>query len=71
MLIAAAPQRMLWGTDWPHVMKKKRMANDGELADLLERWAPQARTRTRILVDNAAQLYGFGAGEKINEPAAG
>jgi len=70
MLIATAPQRMLWGTDWPHVMKKKRMANDGELADLLERWAPQARTRTRILVDNPAELYGFGAGEKINEPEA-
>jgi len=64
-LIAAAPQRMIWGTDWPHVMKKKRMANDGELADLLERWAPDARTRARILVDNPAELYGFAPGERI------
>jgi predicted TIM-barrel fold metal-dependent hydrolase len=46
-------------------MKKKRMANDGELADLLERWAPDAATRNRILADNPAELYGFGAGEKI------
>jgi predicted TIM-barrel fold metal-dependent hydrolase len=64
-LVAAAPQRLIWGTDWPHAMKKKRMANDGELADLLERWAPDARIRARILVDNPAQLYGFAAGEKI------
>jgi predicted TIM-barrel fold metal-dependent hydrolase len=64
-LIAAAPHRMIWGTDWPHAMKKKRMANDGELADLLERWAPDTDTRTRILVDNPAELYGFAPGERI------
>ena len=64
-LVAAAPQRLVWGTDWPHAMKKKRMANDGELADLVERWAPDARTRARILVDNPAELYGFAAGERI------
>ena len=64
-LVAAAPERLIWGTDWPHAMKKKRMANDGELADLLERWVPDARTRARILVDNPAALYGFGNGEKI------
>ena len=64
-LAAAAPQRLVWGTDWPHAMKKKRMANDGEMADLLERWVPDARTRARILVDNPAELYGFHPGEKI------
>ena len=68
-LIAAAPQRMIWGTDWPHPMKKKRMANDGDMADLLERWAPDARMRARILADNPAELYGFAPGERI--PAAG
>ncbi len=62
-LVASAPQRLVWGTDWPHAMKKKRMANDGELADLLERWAPDAATRARILVDNPAELYGFAPGE--------
>jgi 2-pyrone-4,6-dicarboxylate lactonase len=64
-LVAAAPHRLVWGTDWPHAMKKSRMANDGELADLLERWVPDAGTRKRILVDNPAELYGFEAGEKI------
>jgi 2-pyrone-4,6-dicarboxylate lactonase len=62
-LVAAAPQRMLWGTDWPHAMMKKKMPNDGDLCDLLERWAPDARTR--ILVDNPAELYGFERDEKI------
>ena len=64
-LVAAAPERMIWGTDWPHVMKKKPMRNDGDMADLLERWVPDAAQRQRILVDNPAVLYGFEAGEKI------
>ena len=64
-LVETAPHRMLWGTDWPHAMKKKKMANDGDLADLLERWAPDAAVRTRILVDNPAELYGFAPDEKI------
>lgn len=65
-LVAAAPERMLWGTDWPHVMKKKPMANDGNMADLLARWVPDTALRRRILVDNPAVLYGFGADEKIS-----
>jgi 2-pyrone-4,6-dicarboxylate lactonase len=64
-LVATRPDRMLWGTDWPHVMKKKPMANDGDMADLLERWVPDTATRQRILVDNPAVLYGFEASEKI------
>jgi predicted TIM-barrel fold metal-dependent hydrolase len=64
-LIETAPERMLWGTDWPHAMMKKRMPNDGDLCDLLERWAPDAGTRRRILVDNPAALYGFAADEKV------
>jgi 2-pyrone-4,6-dicarboxylate lactonase len=63
-LIAAAPECMLWGTDWPHVMIKTAMPNDGDLTDLLERWAPDAATRARILVDNPAALYGFADGER-------
>jgi 2-pyrone-4,6-dicarboxylate lactonase len=64
-LIETAPERMLWGTDWPHAMMKKRMPNDGDLCDLLERWAPDARTRRRILVDNPVALYGFTPQERI------
>jgi predicted TIM-barrel fold metal-dependent hydrolase len=66
-LVAAAPERMLWGTDWPHVMMKKKMPNDGDVCDLVERWAPDPRTRARILVDNPAALYGFELEEKIGD----
>jgi predicted TIM-barrel fold metal-dependent hydrolase len=64
-LIKAAPERMVWGTDWPHVMLKGAMPNDGDICDLIERWIPDAATRTRILVDNPAELYGFGKDERI------
>jgi 2-pyrone-4,6-dicarboxylate lactonase len=64
-LVAAAPQRLVWGTDWPHVMKKKPMANDGDMADLLERWIPDTKARIRVLADNPAELYGFAPGEKF------
>jgi 2-pyrone-4,6-dicarboxylate lactonase len=58
-LIALAPDRMLWATDWPHTTLTKRMLNDGDLADLLATWIPDANTRKKILVDNPACLYGF------------
>lgn len=58
-LIAAAPDRVLWGTDWPHPNIAGRMPNDGDLVDLLALYAPDAETRRRILVDNPARLYGF------------
>jgi 2-pyrone-4,6-dicarboxylate lactonase len=65
-LVEHAPGRLLWGSDWPHVMMKKPMPNDGPLCDLLERWIPDPATRKRILVDNPMALYGFGADERIN-----
>jgi predicted TIM-barrel fold metal-dependent hydrolase len=58
-LIETRPDRMLWGSDWPHVATKLAMPNDGDLLDLLADWAPEAATRNRILVDNPARLYGF------------
>jgi len=64
-LAQAAPGRLLWGSDWPHVMMNKPMPNDGPLCDLLARWIPDARTRRRILVENPMELYGFGANERI------
>jgi predicted TIM-barrel fold metal-dependent hydrolase len=64
-LARAAPGRLIWGSDWPHVMMKKPMPNDGALCDLLARWIPDAKTRTRILVENPVELYGFGADERI------
>jgi len=59
VLIATRSDRILWGSDWPHVMCKKPMPNDGDLIDLLLDWAPDAATRKSILVDNPASLYGF------------
>jgi 2-pyrone-4,6-dicarboxylate lactonase len=64
-LVEAAPHRLLWGSDWPHVMMKKPMPNDGALCDLLERWIPDTTTRRKILVDNPMQLYGFAADERV------
>jgi predicted TIM-barrel fold metal-dependent hydrolase len=54
-----APDRVLWGTDWPHP-NVRRMPDDGDLVDLLAAFAPDERTRHRILVDNPARLYDFG-----------
>ena len=59
-VIAAAPDRVVWGSDWPHVMQVKPMPNDGDLLDAVAEWAPDAAQRRRILVDNPARLYGFG-----------
>jgi predicted TIM-barrel fold metal-dependent hydrolase len=64
-LAQAAPERLIWGSDWPHVMMKKPMPNDGALCDLLARWIPDAKTRTRVLVENPMELYGFRADERI------
>ncbi len=58
-LLQANSERVIWGTDWPHVMLKGKMPNDGELADLLSDWIPDARLREQVLVRNPARLYGF------------
>jgi predicted TIM-barrel fold metal-dependent hydrolase len=55
-LVAAAPDRILWGTDWPHP-NVRQMPDDGDLLDLLADFAPDPATRDRILVDNPARLY--------------
>ncbi len=55
-LIAAAPDRVLWGTDWPHP-NVKHMPNDGGLVDLFGLYAPDEATRKRIAVDNPTRLY--------------
>ena len=55
-LIAAAPDRVLWGTDFPHP-NVKWMPNDGELVDLFAATVQDDATRKKILVDNPAGLY--------------
>jgi len=58
--IKAAPERMVWGSDWPHPTEKQK-PDDAVLFDLLTEWAPDAAARTAILVKNPAALYGFPA----------
>lgn len=55
-LVRVAPDRVLWGTDFPHP-NVKVMPNDGELVDLFAEAVPDERLRKRILVDNPARLY--------------
>ncbi len=57
-LIEAAPERVLWGTDFPHP-NATHVADEAELVDLLPRYAPDALAQRRLLVDNPARLYGF------------
>jgi len=58
-LIEAAPERVLWGTDWPHPNVGKHMPNDGDLVDLFPLMAPEPEMQYKILVGNPARLYGF------------
>jgi predicted TIM-barrel fold metal-dependent hydrolase len=58
-LVESAPERVLWGTDFPHP-NVKTMPNDGELVDFLAKVVPDERLRKRILVDNPARLYWAG-----------
>jgi predicted TIM-barrel fold metal-dependent hydrolase len=60
--IDAAPDRMIWGSDWPHplVTEDMQMKNDGDLIELLYRYCPTEEIKRKILVDNPASLIGFG-----------
>jgi predicted TIM-barrel fold metal-dependent hydrolase len=70
-LIAANPQRVVWGTAWPHPsagavpgrkptdLARHRQTDDGQVMNMLAVWAPDPAMRKMILVDNPARLYGF------------
>ena len=57
-LIDNAPDRVLWGTDWPHP-NVKVMPNDGEIVDLIPLYAPDAAVQHKLLVSNPARLFNF------------
>jgi predicted TIM-barrel fold metal-dependent hydrolase len=58
--VKASPERMVWGSDWPHpAQKADAKPDDAVLFDLLADWAPDETMRNRILVDNPAALYRF------------
>jgi len=56
--VAAAPERLVWGSDWPHPTEQEK-PDDAVLFDLLADWIPNAATRRRVLVSNPETLYGF------------
>jgi predicted TIM-barrel fold metal-dependent hydrolase len=60
-LIARAPERIVWGTDWPHsmVFEPGKMPNDGDLMDMVPVFAPDEAVRNRILVETPAKLFDF------------
>jgi D-galactarolactone isomerase len=62
--IKAAPERCVWGSDWPHpdatkVLNPVAMPDDVTLLNLMAHWAPDARLRHRVLVENPERFYGF------------
>lgn len=67
--IKAAPERCVWGSDWPHPDATKKlnpvaMPDDVNLLNLLARWVPDAKMRHRILVENPESFYGFDPGKR-------
>ena len=60
-LIEHNPDRLLWGSDWPHPDHFEAMPTDGDLLDLMLDWAPEEALRRKILTDNPAELFGFPA----------
>jgi 2-pyrone-4,6-dicarboxylate lactonase len=61
ILVEKAPDRLLWGSDWPHTFIKTSMLNDGDLFDLFAHWVPDEKIRGRILATNPGKLYDFPA----------
>jgi predicted TIM-barrel fold metal-dependent hydrolase len=59
-----APERLVWGSDWPHPTERDTKPDDAVLLDLLQEWVPDEATRRKILVGNPARLYGFSTEEK-------
>jgi 2-pyrone-4,6-dicarboxylate lactonase len=59
--ISAAPDQIIWGTDWPHsgVYEPGKMPNDGDLLDMLLDYAPDESERRKILVDNPTKLFDY------------
>jgi predicted TIM-barrel fold metal-dependent hydrolase len=62
-VVRARPDRLLWGSNWPHPICHVPMPNDGDLVDLIPAWLPDTTIQQQVLVANPARLYGFDAQE--------
>ena len=58
-LVRQAPERLLWGSDWPHTTETPGSVDDADLVDVLLAWCGDARTLQRVLVENPARVYRF------------
>ena len=58
-LLAANPDQLVWGTDWPHVRMTEQMPDDGHLVDLCMEWTGDPELQRKVLVDNPERLYRF------------
>ena len=58
-LIEAAPERIMWGTDWPHPNKYVANPNDGDLVDAFGDWVTDQAMRRKIMIDTPAAFYRF------------
>jgi predicted TIM-barrel fold metal-dependent hydrolase len=59
-LVSANPERLTWGSDWPHPsIAAEVMPDDGHLLDLFMEWTPNETIRRRILVETPARLFGY------------
>ncbi|MBF9033971.1 amidohydrolase family protein [Rhodobacterales bacterium HKCCE2091] len=56
-LVEGFPDRVIWGTDWPHPNMVSHMPDDGHLVDMIPRFAPTAELQQKLLVDNPMRLY--------------
>jgi predicted TIM-barrel fold metal-dependent hydrolase len=57
--VESAPERCVWGSDWPHPTERATKPDDAVIFDLLGEWAGTEERRRAILVDNPCNLYGF------------
>ena len=69
-LVETAPDKLVFGTDWPHPSISVPMPQDASLLDLLPPWAPDEATRGAILVENPARLYDFPASASARRKAS-
>lgn len=58
-LIGANPERVVWGSDWPHLRLAERAPDIGHLLNIFAEWVPDTALRRQILADTPRQLYGF------------
>lgn len=56
-IVESFPERVLWGTDWPHPNMKNHMPDDGHLVDLIPKIAPTMELQKKLLIDNPMRLY--------------